>query len=218
VARIRNEQGFGLVELLIAMTVMNIALMAIVAALTSGSVAVARAGKVTTAATVADAQMESYRAMTSKDIGLDLSSATVTALDATYKSDGTCFDVPSQTDCTQGGSPLTKKLTPPTGAAATSCTTINSWFPNTLPCKPSRTLSSSTTPASPDGKSYRLDTYISQLPATAPPPPPAVQTLSLRTRKQVTVVVRDGITGKVLARETSIFDCSTGITPNSTDC
>ena len=63
-ARIRNEEGFGLVELLIAMTVMNIALMAVVAGLTSGSVALARASKVTTAATMADAQMETYRAMT----------------------------------------------------------------------------------------------------------------------------------------------------------
>jgi hypothetical protein len=40
-----------------------------------------------------------------------------------------------------------------------------------------------------------------------------------RARKQVTVVIRDGTQlSTLLARETSVFDCSTGTTPASTDC
>jgi type II secretory pathway pseudopilin PulG len=216
VARIRDEQGFGLIELLIAMTVMNVALMAIVAALTSGSVAVARASKVTTAATLADAQMEAYRALTSKDIGLDVSAGTLAALDATYKNDGACYDTTTAKDCTQVGVSASKALTGPTATTITptSCATINGWFPNTLPCTPSRSVNSTTTPASPDGKSYRLDTYINLLPVGA-----GGATVAQRVRKQVTVVVRDAVTAKVLSRETSIFDCSTGITPlYPTDC
>ena len=102
--------------------------------------------------------------------------------------------------------------TGPTGASPNSCATINGWYPNTLPCTPSRTVSSSTTPASPDGRSYRVDTYVTQLAATS------TGTLQ-RTTKQVTVVVRDSSNlARVLARETSNFDCSTGVTPGSTDC
>ena len=57
----KTEAGFGLIELLIAMTVMVIAIMAIVAAFNSGMVALNRASHASTAATLADIQMESFR-------------------------------------------------------------------------------------------------------------------------------------------------------------
>jgi type II secretory pathway pseudopilin PulG len=205
--RARMEQGFGMVELLIAMTVMNVAVMAIVAAFTSGTVAVTRASKVTTAATVADAQMETYRAMTSRDIGLDLSSGTIAALPSSYTSDSSCANAGTSKTCSVAGVAAT--LSGPTGA--NTCTTVNSWYPSTLPCTPSRTISGS---GSPDGRSYRIDTYVALLPAIN-----ANGTTARRSRKQVTVVVRDGmLPTKVLVRETSIFDCSTGVTPNSNEC
>ncbi len=56
-----SEGGFGLIELLIAMTVMVIAIMAIVAGFSSGMVALNRASHASTAATLADIQMEGYR-------------------------------------------------------------------------------------------------------------------------------------------------------------
>jgi Tfp pilus assembly protein PilV len=59
--RTREEAGFGLVELLIAMTVMVVGITAIVAAMSSGIVAVNRAAHESTAAAVADRQMEEYR-------------------------------------------------------------------------------------------------------------------------------------------------------------
>ena len=69
--RVRDEAGFGLVELLIAMTVMAIGISAIVAGMSSGFVAVNRARDASTAAAVADKQMEAYRALPNCAIYLD---------------------------------------------------------------------------------------------------------------------------------------------------
>jgi hypothetical protein len=155
--------------------------------------------------------METFRAMTSRDIGIDLSTGTVSALDSTYKNDAACANASISKTCATDG--VTSAETGPTGASPNSCTTINAWYPNTLPCTPSRVVSSGTTPASPDGRTYRVDTYVVQLAATSS------GTLE-RARKQVTVVVRDGnALGQVLVRESSVFDCSTGLVPNNTsDC
>lgn len=208
--RLRNEQGFGLVELLIAMTVMNVALLAVVAAFTSGTVEVTRASQITTATTVADAQMEAYRAMTYRDIGLDLSAATVAALPASYTSDVACANSGTSTTCAADG--VASTLTGPTGSD--DCTDVNGWYPDTLPCTPSRTISGS---GSPDGRSYRIDTFVALLPEID-----SDTTTARRSRKQVTIVVRDEELSKVLVRETSVFDCSTGAVPstdpNSGEC
>lgn len=69
--RLRDEAGFGLVELLIAMTVMVVGITALVAALSSGIVAVKRAGDASTAAAVVDKQMEAYRALPNCAVYLD---------------------------------------------------------------------------------------------------------------------------------------------------
>jgi Tfp pilus assembly protein PilV len=62
--RLRSEQGFGLIELLMAMVMLNIGILAIVAAFNSGIVTLNRASKSSTAAALADKIMESYRATT----------------------------------------------------------------------------------------------------------------------------------------------------------
>ena len=62
-SRVREESGFGLVELLIAMTIMVVGITALVAALSSGMVTLNRAAKASTAAAVADIQMEALRAL-----------------------------------------------------------------------------------------------------------------------------------------------------------
>ena len=187
----RRDQGFGLVELLIAMTVMAVALMALVAAFSSSSFAVARASNVATAGALADTQMEAYRIMSYDDIGLDLTN--VASLDATYKNDTACYDVGTATNCTQSTSPAGVKLIAPTGAH--TCATINLWYPTTVPCTPQRVVVGA------DGHSYRIDTYIAATATTA----------AMRTTKHVVVVVRDATNlGSTLAREDSVFDCSTG--------
>ena len=69
--RLASEGGFGVVELLIAMTVMVVAVMALVAVLNSGMVTLRRAADASTAAAVADTQMEAYRALPNCAIHLD---------------------------------------------------------------------------------------------------------------------------------------------------
>lgn len=68
---VRGSRGFGLVELLIAMMVLNIGLLALLAAFIGGSTAVRRASRAATASTLADTQMELYRALTYDAIALD---------------------------------------------------------------------------------------------------------------------------------------------------
>jgi Tfp pilus assembly protein PilV len=206
----RDEQGFLMVELLTAMVVLGIALTALVTLFSTAILEMRSTSQQTTAAFLADAQMETFRAMTSRDIGLDLSAGTVNALDATYANDPACANSTIGATCAVDGVAATETL--PTGTLPDSCATIDAWYPNTLPCEPSRTVSATTTPASPDGHSYRVDTYVVELAATT------TGTLQ-QARKEVTVVVRDGSQlGRTLARETSTFDCATGATPGSTDC
>src|SRR6185312_14631687 len=63
--RLRSEQGFGLIELLMAMVMLNIGILAVVAAFNSGIFALNRASRITTASALADSQMEAYRALKS---------------------------------------------------------------------------------------------------------------------------------------------------------
>ena len=70
-AVLRREGGFGLVELLLSMTMLNIGLLAVVAAFSSGIVSLNRASRITTAAVLADGQMELYRALTYTAIRLE---------------------------------------------------------------------------------------------------------------------------------------------------
>jgi type II secretory pathway pseudopilin PulG len=83
--RLRSEGGFGLVEMLIALLLLNIGLLAVVAAFSSGIVSLNRASRVTTAAVIADQQMELYRALTHAAIRLDASA--VGATDSKYQND-----------------------------------------------------------------------------------------------------------------------------------
>jgi Tfp pilus assembly protein PilV len=74
--RLRADQGgFGLIELLIAMVILNVGLLAIVASFQAGIVTLSRASRVTTAAVLGDQQMELYRAINYDSIRL--ASATI---------------------------------------------------------------------------------------------------------------------------------------------
>jgi Tfp pilus assembly protein PilV len=61
--RLRADDGFGLIELLMALTLLNIGILAIVAAFQAGALAITRASRTATATTVADKQMELFRAV-----------------------------------------------------------------------------------------------------------------------------------------------------------
>src|SRR5438309_1704981 len=100
VNQIESEDGFGLVELLIAMVVLQIALLAIVGAFGAGSVALGRAAKLTTSAALADQQMELYRAMPYAAIGLDTAGAPTTG---TYVSDSSVCPTGQNPSCGNSG-------------------------------------------------------------------------------------------------------------------
>ena len=59
--RLRAEEGMTLIELLIAMTVMSVGIAALVAGFSTGIVSITRANVTSTAGTLADKQMETFR-------------------------------------------------------------------------------------------------------------------------------------------------------------
>jgi type II secretory pathway pseudopilin PulG len=131
VKRLRSEGGFGLIELLVAMVVTTIAVMALVAALTSAHVTLVRAGRTSTSAAIASAQMERYRALKYADIRLSASSVTAAA------AADNIYDGDSAWDPDAGD-----RVT-----AASGCT-------DTQICNATQTVTGA------DGRSYRLDTFI----------------------------------------------------------
>src|SRR5215204_7106309 len=83
--RARSEAGFGMIELLAAMTVMLVGIFAVFAVFQAGIVQIRRASTITTAAAVADSEMEKFRAIRYDSIGL--ANSDVAAADSTYTSD-----------------------------------------------------------------------------------------------------------------------------------
>lgn len=167
-SRARSQEGFGLIELLMAMTILNIGILALVAAFQSGAFALQRASKLSTAAALADIQMERYRALKYEEIWLDATAVSAISAGDAYKTDATYVANPTQlTGCTSGAEH----------------------------CQPSRNVTG------PDGKPYRVDTYIV-----------SDSVASSRLLKRVTIVIRDSrdLTGRALARIASTFDQSTG--------
>ena len=122
----RSEQGFTLIELLIAMVVLTIGILALIAAYSSGYVALNRATRVSSARLIADQQMERFRAVQYSAVQLNTTCGASCTEDATFTGD------PAYSSAAQ----------------VTGCTTTDST------CLPTQTKTG------PDGKSYRLDTYI----------------------------------------------------------
>ena len=171
--RARSQDGFGLIELLMSMTMLNIGILALVAAFQSGAFALQRASKLSTAAAIADIQMERYRGY--KYCGVLFAPADVTSAqgDSTYTAD-TAYSAGQLTPATD---PLCSSATPPSDS------------------KPIQTITG------PDGKRYRVDTYIIMDSVNA-----------ARPLKRVTVVIRNAnvLSAKPYARIASTFDEATG--------
>ena len=104
--RARGEQGFALIEMLIAIVVINIALLAILLSLTSGVAALRRSAETSTASAVADQQLERYRALAYASIYLDTTSLGTT--DSTYQGDSAY----SASQVSQTCNPLSAACTP----------------------------------------------------------------------------------------------------------
>jgi Tfp pilus assembly protein PilE len=179
--RARDESGFGLLELLIAMVMLNVGILAIVAAFNAGAVALRRANRISTGAALADAQMERYRGLTYVAIEFDTTEWNSAKTDATYTADPVYQ--------TNMANPVAPKALVPTVSGAPCAGS-----PVPAQCDPVRVTTGA------DNRSYRVDTYLYY-----DTPSGGAQL------KTVAVVVRDANNlSRTLARESSTFDPSTG--------
>jgi Tfp pilus assembly protein PilV len=203
----RDEAGFGLIELLIAMVVLQVALLALVGAFGAGSFALGRASKINTAAVLADQQMELYRAMPYDAIGLDTAGAPTTG---TYIGDTTICPASQNPVCGNTGPVNNTNNSAWSCTAASGVTSVSTYFSanGINPCTAHRLVNSASTPASPDSRTYYVDTYIKYGTLIA----------GQRPAKQVSVAVREGTTSKQLALVVSTFDCATGNPANVAPC
>lgn len=113
VAKLRGEDGLGLVELLIALLVLNVGIFATLGAFTSAATAINRASHVSTAATISDKQMETYRDSTYSSIpSTGTTTTSVTGADGrTYTVVATFSNGSQLTTGTYQGSVYVKQVT-----------------------------------------------------------------------------------------------------------
>jgi Tfp pilus assembly protein PilV len=203
----RDESGFGLIELVIAIVVLQVALLALVGAFGAGSFALGRASKINTAAMLADQQMELYRSMPYDAIGLDTAGAPTTG---TYIGDTTICPASQNPVCGNTGPVNNTNNSTWSCTAASGTSSVSTYFSanGINPCTAHRVVNSVSTPASPDGRTYYVDTYIKYGTLIA----------GQRPAKQVSVAVREDTTSKQLALVVSTFDCATGNPANVAPC
>ncbi|MDX6488930.1 MAG: hypothetical protein QOK13_1545 [Gaiellaceae bacterium] len=169
-----------------AMTMLNIGILALVAAFNSGAFALRRSGMTSTASALADQQIELYRLNTYGSILLDTTAEATARTDTTYNCDT------ALSGCAGGLSQVTATCTSVSGSLSGE---TGSPPPR---CNPMQTV------LGPDHHRYRIDTYIV-------PQYPTGSSSTSRQNKLVTVVVRDANNlSTVLAREPSTFDSATG--------
>jgi Tfp pilus assembly protein PilV len=103
------EAGFGMMEMMIAVSVLSIGILAVFTLMNSGMVQIQRAAAISTAAAVAEGRMENFRAVKFTAIGL--ADTEVAAADATYSGDAAYrSDTPAttlQTSLTNSGTSFT---------------------------------------------------------------------------------------------------------------
>jgi Tfp pilus assembly protein PilV len=136
--RAQEEAGFGLIELVMAMVLLNVGILAVVAAFSSGNVALARASRISTASTLANSQMELFRGLKYDDIVQKTSEWTTATADSNFTAD-TVYTSYMQT-------PVAPKALVPT---VTTCPAANA-----NACDPMFTTTGA------DHRSYRVDTYL----------------------------------------------------------
>src|SRR6266498_1868184 len=128
-----------MLELLMAMVMLNVGILAVVAAFSSGNAALYRANRTSTAGALANKQMEAYRGLKYDNIVFVTSEWTSAIADSTYTG-----DIVYQTN-------MANPVAPQALVATVSTCPAN--VPATA-CDPSYT-----TPGA-DHRSYRVDTYL----------------------------------------------------------
>lgn len=162
-----------------AMVMLNVGILAIVGAFNSGALALARASRASTAAALAETQLELFRGLKYTNIVQISSEWSAAVGDSTWTADSVYQQ--------NMASPVSPKALVPTVSSCPS-TSANSCDPSFLT-------------TGPDGKSYRVDTYLYY----------DTPSSNGGQVKVVTVVVRLSTDlSHSLARQTSTFDSSVG--------
>jgi type II secretory pathway pseudopilin PulG len=174
---LKGEEGQGLIELLAAMIVLSIALMALMAGYDSAFLSLHKSAQKTIASTLANQQLELYNALSYSKIGLD---ATTLAgiqspggsYDATYVADEASLDnTANDADVTIVG------------------------CGSTANCLPIQTVTGT------DGRAYRLETFVRDITNTS------VSNISWTTREVTVIVRDPSATGSPeILRLTTAFD------------
>jgi prepilin-type N-terminal cleavage/methylation domain-containing protein len=181
IRRLQAEDGFGLIELMIAVTVLTVALLGLAAGYDQAFLSLHRASTKSVATELADKQLELYRSLDYASIGLDQTAyANATTVggagyDSTYAADAAAIAASDPVDAT-----------PATIAACGS----------TPQCSPVQSIVGS------DGRTYRLESFVRNVPESVT----GVSWAEL----VATVIVRDpGQAGSPeIVRETSAYDRS----------
>jgi type II secretory pathway pseudopilin PulG len=183
--RLRREDGQGLIELIVALTILAVGIGAVVTVLTGSALSLQRSDQKGTALTLAETQIELYRNLAYDDIRLADSSWSTAPLtngaDPYLTANGSDPSIPS-------GAKAGEITDTTTGQACTA--------PLPPECEPVRTVTG------PDHRLYRIDTYITDITPTDAGGTPVADPL-----RQVMVVVRNAQIASlpILARNTSTF-------------
>ena len=190
--RLRGEAGQGLIELLIATTMLAIAVTALLAVLTASAVTLQRSAHQGTALTLANQQLELYRRLGYANIRL-YGPSIPAKVGASCPYTGS--DPYITANCSDSSIPAASNLVVD---QATAGQIVGGPICSAGPpeCQATRVVAAA---SSPDHYDYRVDTYITFVTPTGG-----------RQLKQVYVVVRDNrLAGKpILARNASTFDQS----------
>jgi type II secretory pathway pseudopilin PulG len=214
-ARAAEEEGFGLIELLFAMVMLNIGILTLVAAFQTGALALARSSSVSNGSAVADKVMEVYRSLKSCQIYLSAPSGggadsgtpavpngipnSTSSWYTRYATDPAAYDGPTVSMFKYDGTtPLW--VTNPAGSGSYAGISAPCAAPTGLPSGSPDPTKAVQYVVGPDGESYPVLTYIVVV-------QPSGATWTAGYVKQVTVdVYNPRATSRILARETSYFD------------
>ena len=214
--RAAEEDGFGLIELLFAMVMLNIGILTLVAAFQSGGVALARSSSVSTGAAVADKAMEVYRGLKSCQVYLNApvsggSDAGSPALPNGIPNSTSSWYSKYSGDTNAYASVAYFSYSGTTPLWVTNPAGSGSYTGIPAPCAQPALPAGTPDPTKavqyvtgPDGRSYPVLSYIVVVQPQDSNPTPA---WTAGYVKQVTVTVLDpSNTSRILARETSYFD------------
>ncbi len=140
-SRLREEDGFLLLELMMATVVLSIAVLALMAGYDSAFVSVHKASQKSVATALADQQLELYGALPYASIGLDPTATANAGSDSLYDGNALLDGTKVVNGVVEPSDGVVNDLT------VTGCGTA----PN---CEPIQTVTGT------DGHSYRLETFV----------------------------------------------------------